>query len=72
MKAEPRLELFSDTAGVTAAIGKAIRDDCLRHAKLGNPIAGMRDGKVVEISPEEVLARFAAEEAAAQKNGRAH
>jgi hypothetical protein len=45
-----------------AAVQRAVRAAVLKHARLGNPVATMRDGKVVWIQPAEILAEFAAEE----------
>jgi hypothetical protein len=38
----------------------------LQHARAGNPVATMRDGKVVWIPPEEIFAQFATPPAATE------
>jgi hypothetical protein len=38
------------------AVLRANREAALRHARLGNPVAAMRDGKVVWLQPDEVFA----------------
>ena len=45
-----------------AAVKRGARAAVLAHARAGNPVSTMRDGKVVWIQPAEILAQFAAEE----------
>jgi len=52
-------ELLGDNALVTEAIARGVREALLQHARAGLPAAETRDGKVVWITPEEILARFA-------------
>ncbi len=52
--------LLDDESLIDAAIARAAREAVLQHARAGYPVATMRDGKVVWIPPEEILARFAA------------
>jgi hypothetical protein len=52
-------EKLKDTAAITAAIQRAVREALLAHARAGFPVAGWQDGKVVWIPHEEILARFA-------------
>jgi hypothetical protein len=52
--------LLGDDRLIDAAIARAAREAVLQHARAGYPVATMRDGKVVWIPPEEILARFAA------------
>jgi hypothetical protein len=54
-----RPELLADTTVITAALQRAVREAVLQHARAGFPVSTMRDGKVVWIPPEEILARFA-------------
>jgi hypothetical protein len=49
-------ERLADSAVVTAAIGRAVREAVLNHARAGHPIAVWRDGRVVWLEPAEVLA----------------
>jgi hypothetical protein len=49
-------ELLADHALITAAIRRGVRAALLHHARAGNPVATWRDGKVVWIPPEEILA----------------
>lgn len=48
-------ELLADTNRVTEAVREAGRDARLRHKQLGVPLVVWRDGKVVEIPPEEIV-----------------
>jgi hypothetical protein len=52
-------ELMANAELVTAAIQRAVREAVLEHARAGNPVATSRDGKVVWITPEEILTSFA-------------
>jgi hypothetical protein len=52
-------ELLADDALITAAITRGVRLAVLEHARAGRPVATCRDGKVVWISPQEILAQFA-------------
>jgi hypothetical protein len=47
-----------DDKGTEAAHQKAFREAVLAHARAGNPVSTLRDGKVDWISPEEVFAKF--------------
>lgn len=51
-------ELMADKEGLLAAVRRATRAAVLDHARSGHPVATWRDGRVVWISPEEILARF--------------
>ncbi len=52
-------ELMNDTALITAAIQRAVREAVLSHARAGFPVATWRDGQVVWVQPEEILAQEA-------------
>jgi hypothetical protein len=54
-------EGLADDATITAALGRAVREAVLGHARAGHPIAIWRDGRVVWLEPAEVLASFADE-----------
>jgi len=41
---------------VNSAIVKGIREALLRHKQAGNPVAVSRDGKVVILQPDEIVA----------------
>ena len=43
---------------IPMAMQQAVIKAVLRHAKLGNPIATMEEGKVVLLQPEEVFRRY--------------
>ncbi|MCY2960165.1 MAG: hypothetical protein NTY35_08365 [Planctomycetota bacterium] len=59
-KPEPdRHALLRDMAGITAAFQAAARDALERHKKLGESIVIWRDGRVVEVPPEEIDAELA-------------
>lgn len=51
-----------DYVAVDAAITRGIREAVLNRARLGLPVSTWRDGKVVILSPEEVLAGETAEQ----------
>lgn len=51
-------ELLADRSLITAAVRKAVREAVLQHARAGKPVATYRDGKVVWIPPEEILAQL--------------
>ena len=44
------------TEQITAAIQRAVREAVINHARLGHSVPEWRDGKVVWVSPEEILA----------------
>ena len=46
------------TEQITAAIQRAVRDAVITHARMGRAVPEWRDGKVVWVSPEEILASF--------------
>ncbi len=46
-------------AMIEAAVQRAVRAAVLAHARAGNPVSTWRDGQVVWVQPEEILARFA-------------
>jgi hypothetical protein len=49
-------ERLANQALVGAALNKAAREAVLNHARAGNPVSTLRDGKVVWLQPEEVFA----------------
>ena len=51
-------ELFADRDLITAAIARGVREALARHARDGRPVATWRDGKVVWVPAEELLALF--------------
>ena len=53
LKKGPR-ELFADSARVQAAVNDAMRDVRLLHKRMGVGLVGWKDGKIVEIPPEEI------------------
>lgn len=57
----PRLELLQDRAVIQAAIAKGTREAVLAHARAGHSIPVYRNGKVIWIPPEEILARHGQE-----------
>ena len=56
----PISELMADSALITEAIRRAVREAVLEHARAGRPVATWHNGKVVWIPPEEILSRFSA------------
>jgi hypothetical protein len=55
-------EKLRDTAAITQAIQRGVREALLMHARAGNPVAGWRDGKVVWVPPEEILQSLATQD----------
>ena len=43
-----------DDAAIERAVARAVRHALLHHKRVGNPIAALRDGKVVWIPPEAI------------------
>jgi hypothetical protein len=56
-------EMLADDALITAAITRGVRRAVLEHARAGRSVAAWKNGKVVLIPPQEILARFASESA---------
>ena len=54
-KREPdRPALLRDTAGIADALRAGARDALERHKKLGESIVIWRDGRVVEVPPDQI------------------
>jgi hypothetical protein len=51
-------ELFADRDLITAALTRGAREALLRHARDGRSVPTWRDGKVVWVPAEELLALF--------------
>ncbi|MEI8384143.1 MAG: hypothetical protein WCJ09_28805 [Planctomycetota bacterium] len=47
-----------DFAVIDEAIREAMRDEVLSHAREGRSVPTFRDGRVIWITPEEILNRF--------------
>ncbi len=48
-------ELFREGTEIDNALRKAVQQALLKHKKAGNPVAEWRDGKVVLVSPEDIV-----------------
>lgn len=48
-------ERLADRARMDRAMRRAARDAAIRHKQAGVPLVVWRDGKVVEIPPEEIV-----------------
>jgi hypothetical protein len=48
-------EVLADKEKIKAAVVSAVREAVLRHKQAGNPIVGMKDGKMVWLNPEEIV-----------------
>jgi len=59
----PNDELLIAASRIEAAVQRAVRAAVLAHARAGNPVSTWRNGQVVWVQPEEILARFANEAA---------
>jgi len=46
--------IFADSKAIERAMTLAVRETVLRHKRLGQSVFTWRDGKVVEIPPEEI------------------
>ncbi len=47
-------EFFADNERMSKAMGHAVQQALRVHKALGHPIVAWRDGKVVQIPPEEI------------------
>ena len=47
-------ERFTDTPAVTAAVNDSMRNVRILHKRMGVGLVGSKDGKLVEIPPEEI------------------
>jgi hypothetical protein len=57
-QAQPSIsELLANHALINEAINRAVREDVLKHARAGQPVATWQNGQVVWIEPEEILSR---------------
>jgi hypothetical protein len=55
IRVRPSIEkLLADHEAVDAAMAEAVREAIVRHERLRQSIVVWRDGKVVEIPPEEI------------------
>jgi hypothetical protein len=50
-------QMFADSALMTEAIGKGVREALLSHARAGNSVPVSENGTVVWLSPEEIHRR---------------
>ncbi len=55
-------ELMANHTLIDQAVGRAVRQAVLEHARAGRPVCTWQGGKVVWIQPNEILARFSADE----------
>jgi hypothetical protein len=46
--------IFVEGTEIDDAVKKAVREAVLKHKQAGNPIVGMKDGKMVWLKPEEI------------------
>jgi hypothetical protein len=51
-------EMFADSALMTEAIRKGVREELLSHARAGNSVPVSENGTVVWLSPEEIYRRL--------------
>lgn len=59
----PNDDLLIAALKIEAAVQRAVRAAVLAHARAGHAVSTWRDGQVVWVQPEEILARFANETA---------
>jgi hypothetical protein len=53
---DPIAEKLADPRLLEAAFRRAVREAVLMHARAGRSVPTMRDGKVVWVPPQEILA----------------
>lgn len=53
---------LADNEALGVALQRAARDAALTHARFGRAIPEWRDGKVVEVTPAEIFARYGLDE----------
>jgi hypothetical protein len=46
--------IFADGKAIDRAVNQAVREALIRHKRLGQSVFTWRDGRVVEIPPEEI------------------
>jgi len=54
MKTVDLEHVLADKGKIESALRAAVRAALLRHKRAGNPVAVWRDGKVVQLRPEEI------------------
>lgn len=57
-KSDDQINSTPDFAAIDQAVREAMRDEVLSHAREGRSVPTFRDGRVVWITPEEILNRF--------------
>lgn len=48
-------KIFREGVQIDRAMRRAFQDACFRHKQLGVPLVVYKDGKTVEIPPEEIV-----------------
>ncbi len=51
---EEVIRRFSDRALLTSLINQAVHEAVLDHKRVGNPVAGRVNGKIVIVQPEDI------------------
>lgn len=59
-----------DHAKIDAAHQAATRETLLEHARMGRSVCESRDGKIVDVTPAEIFARYGLDEFGRPKEGR--
>ena len=60
---EARLaEMMVENEGLQLALDRATKTALLEHARMGRSVYEGRDGKVVEVTPVEIFARYGLDE----------
>ena len=57
----PAVDLL-DYAAIARAHELATRDALLEHARMGRSVSASRDGKIVDVTPAEIFARYGLDE----------
>jgi len=58
--------MIQDDTLMTEAIGQGVREELVSHARAGNPVPVSESGKVVWLSPDEILCQLGSDGSAAR------
>lgn len=63
LSADDRLsELMEQNAAIQEALNQATKSALLEHARMGRSVFEGRDGRIVEVAPAEIFARYGLDE----------
>lgn len=55
-------KMMVENVGLQAALDRATRTALLEHARMGRCVYEGRDGKIIEVTPAEIFARYGFDE----------